>query len=298
MGGSRFLIRLLALVMVGGMASALLTACMGEVEQQVEPITLTLAGSTEMWPVMLALTNSYHERNPHVSFDLRRGGSSLGESWAATGQVDLATSALAYPDEELPPGLVRVPIALDGLTLVVHPNNPVNGLSMVQIRQIYGGRILDWAEVGGNPGEILLISREDGSGSRQLFEERVMGEERVSLTAIVMPTGEDVVRYVARQPQAVGYVGMAYGITLATAGDDPIPDGEGNLSTPLPQVKALNLEGYLPDVNSIAPQIYQLSRPLYLLHNNRNPADVQPFIDFILSPAGQSIVARYHVPIR
>lgn len=297
MGGARLRIRLLVLAMVGAMAGGLLTACLGEVADQAEPITLTLAGSTEMWPVTVALTSRFHEQNPHVSFDLRRGGSTLGESWAATGQVSLAISTLAYPDEDLAPGLVRIPIGLDGLTLVVHPSNPVSGLSLAQIRQIYSGRILDWAELGGNPGEILLISREDGSGSRQLFEERVMGEERVNLTAIVMPTSEDVVRYVARQPQAVGYVSMAY--VSATSGPSGVTaEGAEEITASLPPVKPLLVEGYLPDVNSVVPQLYPLSRALYLLHNNRNPAEVQPFIDFILSPAGQSIVARYHIPIR
>ena len=104
---------------------------------------------------------------------------------------------------------MRVPIGLDGLAVVVHPSNNIAGLSLVQLRDIFAGRLLDWQALGSDAGEILLVSREDGSGSRILFETRVMSDERVALTAVVMPTSQDVVDYVAKNPHAIGYVSRA-----------------------------------------------------------------------------------------
>ena len=106
--------------------------------------------------------------------------------------------------------LVRTPIGIDGLAVIVHPENSIAELSLVQLRDLYSGRVIDWQALGSDVGEVILVSREDGSGSRVRFEERVMGAERVSLTAVVMPTSEDVVAYVARNPQAIGYVSRGH----------------------------------------------------------------------------------------
>jgi len=250
------------------------------------PVTITIAGSTEMHPVLTELTAAYSERHPNVLFSLRGGGSILAEARLEKGQVDLAASTLFPMAETTPAQLLRVPIGLDAVAVIVHPSNPVAELTVGQLRDIYSGRALDWQDVGGEAGEIALVSREDGSATRMLFEERVMGGERVALTAVVMPTSEDVVRYVARYPQMIGYLTVAY------------VQADGPLAGEVPPVHLVALEERLPTYEEIASQRYYLTRPIFLLRRTSDTARLQPFIDFVLSPVGQEIVARYHVRIR
>jgi phosphate transport system substrate-binding protein len=188
---------------------------------------------------------------------------------------------------------VRIPIGLDGLAIIVHPTNIITDLSVVQLRALFSGDIFDWAELGGESGEVLLVSREDGSGSRALFEERVMGDEPVSLTAVVMPASADMVDYVAQNPLAIGYVSRAYVLDS-------------------PPVRIVSVEQQLPTLENIKSQRYFLIQPLYLLSraqgravlrsgtaSGRGPqGEAQAFIDFVLSPAGQAIVGRFHVRVR
>lgn len=122
-----------------------------------------------------------------------------------------------------------------------------------------------------------------------------MGDERVSLTAVVMPTSEDVVDFVAKNPAALAYVSRSHVV-------DWIP-GEERESTegaepPPAPVKVLRVEGLYPTRDAIASQEYALTQPLYLITNGAPAGRVRQFIDFVLSPAGQAIVARYHAPIR
>ena len=106
-----------------------------------------------------------------------------------------------------PAGLVRIPVGLDGIAVVVHTDNPVKALTLVQVRDLYRGRALNWAEVGGVASDVLLVSREDGSATRDLFEKRVMDKDRVALTAVVMSTQQQCSRVCGLPTRdAIGYV--------------------------------------------------------------------------------------------
>lgn len=262
------------------------------------PVNITIAGATAMQPVLFDLTAEYSRQHPHVRFEVRGGGSTVGEEWVRNGQAQLAASTLMEDDAITSSRaiggdrLVRIPIGIDGLAIVVHPTNAVTGLTMADLRALYSGRTLDWSDLGGESGEILLVSREDGSGSRILFERRVMGAEPVSLTAVVMPTSADVVAYVARNPQAIGYVSRAY-VTDALPGAT-----ERGERAPPSRVRVVALEGQLPTVASLREQSYVLAQPLFLISRGEPQGQVRLFIDFVLSPSGQAIVERYHARVR
>lgn len=270
-----------------------------EVASAPPPVTITIAGSTTMTPVLTALTAEFTRRHPQALFSLRGGGSTLGEQWAAAGQVDLAASNLLPPemvsDTETPtsarPTLVRVPIGVDGVAVIVHPRNDVAVLTLLQLRDLFSGHLLDWKDVGSSlkSGDgVLLISREDGSGTRLFFEDQVMGDERVALTAVVMPTSQDVVAYVADHPQAIGYVSAAY-----------LRDSRGELLTdPDAPVRIVPVEGLLPSPDNLRQQRYHLAQPIFLVSRAEPTGWVRQFVDFTLSPAGQQIVAKFHAPIR
>lgn len=269
-------------VLVTLLAALLLTTgCEAVAVSTPQPTVITIAGATAMRPVLRDLTAAFSQRRPDTLFDLRGGGSTLGQEQAAAGTVSLGATTLLAPDDGEPAdGLMRFPIGLDGIAVVVHPSNDVAGLSLVQLRDIYAGDVLNWMQLGGRDGEILLVSREEGSGTRTNFEERVMGDVPVSLTAVVMPTGEDVVDYVSRHPDAIGYVSMAY----THNADD--------------RARVVSVEDELPTLASVREQRYPLLQPLYLVSATQPTGRVQQFIDFVLSPTGQQIVARFHAPIR
>lgn len=261
------------------------------------PVLITIAGSTAMHPVLQELTDAFTQRYPNVIFTIGGGGSTLGEEQIAAGRINLAASTL-FPPESAPSGtarLVRIPIGVDGLALIVHAGNPTSDLTLEQLRRIYSGDILDWAEVGGDAGEIELVSREDGSGSRRLFEERVMQGEAVSLAAVVMPTSHDVVDYVAKTPLAIGYVSR--GLVMNNAAGAPSAPGSAATPTPL-RVHVVAVEGVVPSLTALREQNYALIQPLYLISRGQPRDWLRQFIDFVLSPAGQGIVARYHLPVR
>ena len=256
-----------------------------------------IAGASAMQPVLYELTTAFTRQHPAVLFEVAGGGSTTGEERVLAGQVDLAASTLLSPT--VPTAARRTPIGLDGLAIIVHENNPIAALTLTQLQALYGGRLFTWAEVGGAADEVLLISREDGSGSRQLFEARVMGEEPVALTAVVMPTSGDVVDYVAKHPNALGYVSRAYVLAVIDQAASPATEVATPDAARRPLgVKVVALDGQLPTAQAIQTQRYPLIQPLYLVSRTRPTGWLQQLIDFTLSPAGQAIVARYHGRVR
>ena len=257
---------------------ALLAAC-GRPLEPPAPVHLRIAGSTSMQPLLENLAEAYSRRYKHVTIEVEGGGSRLGVKLARERRVDLGASSRP-PSEEGPSAaapLWSTPIALDGIAIVVHSRNPVKDLTMLQVRDIFSGRILNWKEVGGRDGEIAVVSREEGSGTRQTFEEMAMGGRRVTPTAVVMPGSQAVVEYVAEHPEAIGYVSM------------------GHLS---PQVKALAIEGVVPTPGSVEGGEYQLIRPLFLVAAEEPTGEARAFVDFALSPAGQAIVGERYGRVR
>jgi phosphate transport system substrate-binding protein len=260
-----------------------------------------------MHPVLHDLAAEYARRQPHVQVVVHGGGSTLGEEQVTAGRIDLAAVALLPPETSAaaPPGfsavrsqLMRTPIGVDGLAIVVHGSNPVEALSLQQLQDLFAGRLLDWQELGGAPGEIMLVSREDGSGTRLLFEERVMGEEPVSLTAVVMPTSADVVEYVSKTPSAIGYVSRSWVLEALTAAQgESVRDADAE-NGGVRSLRVLRVEGYLPTLDTLRTQTYPLIQPIYLISRGEPRGTARQFIDFVLSPAGQAVVGRYHLRVR
>ncbi|MEM7131706.1 MAG: substrate-binding domain-containing protein [Chloroflexota bacterium] len=210
--------------------------------------------------------------------------------------------------------IVRIPIGLDAIAIVVHATNDIQDLSLMEVQAIYSGRVLDWSELGGQDNEILLISREESSGTRQLFEERIMRDEEVSLTAVVMPSHADVLRYVASHPTAIGYLSRSYilseerqngSASVGPTGSTPQPFGTQSrnsflaaFSNDLAKVKPVQLDGQEPTIEAILSQQYYLVYPLFLLSRGEPTGWPALFIEFVLGPSGQTIVQRYHAPVR
>jgi len=248
---------------------SLLTACVATVEPH-PPVHLEMAGSTSMQSLMEELAAAYESRYDYVTIDINGRGSMLGLEALRDGIVDVALVSRELPSEE-EESLRTTVIAYDAIAILVNDGNAVNSLSSQQLRDIFGGDKLLWSEVGGEEMDIQILSREDGSGTREAFEEMVMEGRRVTLTAIVVPGNHAGGQYVAEDPLAIAY---------ASAVDIPLG------------ARPLRIDGVGPDLQAVTQGDYPLIRPFVLVTKQRNSDEVQAFVNFVLSPAGQVIVGR------
>ncbi|MDH4207914.1 MAG: phosphate ABC transporter substrate-binding protein [Anaerolineae bacterium] len=247
----------------------LLTSCAATVEPP-SAVQLELAGSTSMQGLVEELAGAYTGRYDWVSIDIDPRGTQLGLEALRGGAVDVALVSRELRPEETQ-GLEAVVIAYDAVAVIVNSQNPVDDLTTAQLRNIYSGQILVWSELGGQEADIQVVSREDGSGTREAFEGAMMQGEDVTTMAVVMPGSEAMGHFVEGNPLAVGYR-SSVGIPLGT--------------------RALRIEGVGPGVQAVAQGTYPLLRPFLLVIRQDAGQDERSFVDFVLSPAGQVIVGQ------
>jgi len=242
-------------------------------------VHLRLAGSTSMQPLMETLTEAYSSRYEYVTFALESRNSQVGLDALHDGAIDIALVSGEMGPEEMG-GLLTTSIARDGIAILVTGENPTSALTLEELRSIFAGEILSWEKVGGQEGvhphdspreDIQVVSREEGSGTRRVFEAFIMEGKRVTSTALVMPTNGAASEYIAQMPRAVGYASMA-----------DLPSS----------VRALRIDGVEPSPATVSSGEYPLVRPFLLVTGKRPHQEVQAFIDFCLSPAGQAIVEK------
>jgi len=236
---------------------------------------LNVAGSTSVQPLAEKLAEAFTAANPQVEIDVQGGGSSVGVKSAGDGTVDIGTASRKVKDEEMQtyPDLVVTTIARDGIAAIVHPDVAVDGLTKEQVRDIFAGVITNWKEVGGADRPIVVVSREEGSGTRSAFQEMVMGGEEPPIvdTAILQPSNGAVRTTVASTPDSIGYISFGY---LDNS------------------VKALAINGVAPTVENALNGTYPVVRPFNMLTKGEPAGLAKAWLDWILSDAGQQIVAQ------
>jgi len=228
---------------------------------------LVVAGSTSVQPFADHWAERYMHEYPGRVVNVQGGGSSAGIQAARDGAADIGTSSRELRPEEK--DLLEIIVARDGLAVVVHPRNGVEGLSLEQVRNIFVGNITDWATVGGTRGEITVVTREEGSGTRGAFQEMVMKADRISRRAIVQDSNGTVREIVASAPLSIGYISL--GLV-----DD--------------RVKAVRIDGVEPSFENIEKKKYRLVRPFLFVTNGIPSPAAQAFIDFVLSRPVQEMV--------
>ncbi len=169
------------------------------------PPTVRVVGSSDMAPLLPTIRNRIAAHIPNADVRYVPTNSTAGVRLLREGLADIALVSDLPAD--LPDDLLVIPVGEDDVVLIVYPDVQVPPLSPNVVRRIFEGHYLNWTEVGGNDFPIRLVSREKGSGTRALFERVIMENSNVALTAVVMPSAEDVVHYVRRHEGAVGYVG-------------------------------------------------------------------------------------------
>ncbi len=168
------------------------------------PMLVRVVGSSDMAPYVEVLRTSGKSLGQDIDIRYVPTNSSTGLRLLAEGQAEVAL--VSWLPQSLPEGIVAYPVGEDDIALILHPRVGVDALSLEEVRRVFEGRYLSWAELGGAEVPVRLVSREEGSGTRVVFTHLVMEGAPVALSAIVMPSAQNVVDYVARHEGAVGYV--------------------------------------------------------------------------------------------
>jgi phosphate transport system substrate-binding protein len=233
--------------------------------------TVTVAGSTSVNPLMELLTAEYKKSHSNVTFNISATGSGDGIKAVPAETAEVGMSSRELSAAEKGTGIEEILIAIDGIAVIVNPANPLSNLTVDQIRSIYTGAVTDWSQVGGRAGKIAVVSREPGSGTRGAFEEIVKFQDKLVNGATEFDGTGAVIAEISRNADAIGYISL------------------GSVSS---AVKALNVDGTAATTANVINGTYKISRPfLLLIKKGRNlHAETKAFLDWILTPPGQSIV--------
>jgi len=241
-----------------------------------------LAGSTTVQPLAEVLAEAYMAQNPNVKIEIQGGGSSVGVTSVGEGTVDIGNASRAVKSSELEkfPNLQVFTIAYDGIAIVTNPGVELPSLTVEQVRDIFSGDITNFSEVGGPDATIVVVSREEGSGTRAAFEELVMavGEEKAIFEKALLQQSNGQVRTtVASTPNSIGY--LSFGFLDESVNTVSINDVE-------------------PTVANVKNGSYPIYRPLNMLTNGAPNELSEAFLAYILSPLGQEIVAEDYITVQ
>lgn len=221
-------------------------------------------GSTSMEKVIGMLGEAFEASNGGVTFTYNPTGSGSGIQAVSEGRCDIGLSSRSLKDEEKDSGLTETVLAYDGIAVIVHPDNPVQDLTVEDIAGIYTGKITNWKDIGGEDAEIVVIGREAGSGTRDGFESITGTEDACSYRQELTSTG-DVITAVSQNPGAIGYA------SLASVKDS---------------VRALSVGGVAPSEDTVKNGSYVIQRPFVLVTKTDTPLSnaAQKFFDFAIAP--------------
>jgi phosphate transport system substrate-binding protein len=238
-------------------------------------VTLKLYATTATAPLVADLTGHYSLFDPAFRFEILTGNYQIMLDRLTAGEMPYFISNHLPIESQTSLGLWAAPIGQDGIAIITHPDTPIAGLSLEQLRDIYQGRIGNWSNLTGADIDIIVISREEGSGTRAEFEQQVMGTRRTTQAARIAPSSETVITSVANLPGSIGYVSISY-----------LDDS----------VKALAIDNITPTLEHIGDNTYPLRSTLFVVGLAEPEAHYRAFIGWIQSPAGQSVVAQHYAP--
>ena len=253
-------------------------------------------GSDTIVNLALAWAEKYQGDRPEVRISVTGGGSGTGIASLINGTVDIANASRQIKGEEVDEAKsngiepVEHTIARDAIAVIVNPENPVSQLTLKQISDIYSGEINNWQEVGGEDRPIVRLSRETNSGTHVYFLEVVLRlgskEDKTlfSTNTLLLPSSEGIIAEVRQNPNAIGYDGLGY-----------VPKDLKMIAI----AKEAGGEYVLPSIPTVNDKTYPIARDLYMYTNGQPTGIVKEYLDWILSPEAQQIVADLgFVPVK
>ncbi len=283
---------ILVFVLLAGSCLAGLCACQhqmanGGATVPARAATIQNKGSDTMVNLALAWAEAYAKARPDVHIAVTGGGSGTGIAALINRTVDLANASRRIKDEERAEaeanGVVPVEhtVAGDAIAVLVHPSNPIGGLTIPELSAVFSGKITNWSELGGEDRPIVLVSRESNSGTHVFFLETIVRQGKsgdktlFSPDTLLMPSSEGISAEVRQNPNAIGYDGLGY-VT---------PDQKV-----LGVARAAGKPYVLPTVASAQDGSYPIARGLYMYTVGEPQGEVRAYLDWIMGPAGQTIV--------
>jgi phosphate transport system substrate-binding protein len=244
--------------------------------------TVTLSGSTTVQPIAQAAAEQFMKKNSGANVTVQGGGSSVGITQVSEGSVNIGDSSRELTDQEKSKGLVDNKIAYDVIVLITNKGVSVSNLTMDQAKGIFLGTIKNWSEVGGPNEPIVVIIRDSSSGTREMFDQKVLGKTStnpVSPIAGAQETNSNgiMVQKVASTPNAIGYCSYGY------------------LNS---NINPLKLDGVTANLSNAVNNTYPLGRYLHMFTKGQPTGATKTFVDFVLSPDFQNnTVAKEYIPV-
>lgn len=245
---------------------------------------LVIKGSTTVLPIAQKCSEAYMKENPDVKISISGGGSGNGIKALIDGSTDIADSSRFIKGKEVKlaveKGRYPVPfaVAYDCIVPVVHPTNNMVNITVMQLKDIYMGKIKNWKEIGGPDRPIVVVSRDTSSGTYEVWAKKVMKKKRVFPGALLQASNGAVAQAVAKNKNAIGYIGIGY-----------INDS----------VSPLTVNGIKGTNETTLNGTFPISRPLYMFTNNWPTGEAANFLNFVMHPEkGQKYVAESgYVPL-
>jgi phosphate transport system substrate-binding protein len=229
---------------------------------------MDIVGSTSVQPLAEELADAYAANNTNIKISVQGGGSGMGIRSTHQGITDIGMSSKEL-DASNNQNITQIELGKEGIVVAVANENNISDLSTDQIKGIFNGNITNWKEVGGKDQEIHVITREEGSGTRDAFQSLIMGKTKILSTAVVQSSTESVKQAVSTDPGAIGYISFAH------MGSD---------------VKGISVNGVYPSEETISNGDYKLQRPFLFLVKGKPTGEVKKFLEWVKSPEGTKII--------
>ena len=248
-----------------------------------------IKGSDTVLPVAQQTAERFMNQHPDTRVTVTGGGTGVGISALLDNTTDIAMASRPIKFSEkmkiksAGEDVAEIVVAYDALAVVAHPSNPVKQLTRQQLEDIFRGKITNWKQVGGDDRKIVVYSRETSSGTYEFFKESVLKNKNYMASSLSMPATGAIIQSVSQSKGAIGYVGLAY---------------------VSPRVKTLSVsydgKHYAaPTVENATNKTYPIVRPLYYYYNVKKKAEIDPLVQYILSPDGQDIIKKSgYIPVK
>jgi phosphate transport system substrate-binding protein len=243
---------------------------------------VTIKGSDTMVILGQRLAEEYMTRKPGTVVQVNGGGSGTGIAALINGTVDLAMASRPMKDDEKAKArqargadMVEHPVALDGLGVFVHASNPIQHLTIAQVKDIFQGKVRNWSEIGGPNAPLVLYGRESSSGTYDYFREHVLGKEDFAPAVQTLQGTAAIINAVGHDRNGIGYGGIAYAKEVRAIG-----------------ISAEGKPPVAPSESTVADGSYPLARKLFLYYPANAPERVTSFAQWAVTPEAQALVTK------
>lgn len=241
--------------------------------------TLDIAGGTAHIPVMKEAAQKIMTFNPKVKITIAAGGTGVGVQKVGEGMVGIGNTGRALSQAEIEKfGLKSFPFAIDGVAVAVNPENPVSELTSSQVQDIFSGKIKNWKEVNGKDAAVNLYTRDEASGTREVFWDILLKKGQVDQSANVVASNGAMKLAIAKDSNGIGYVGI------------------GHVDK---TVKGIKLDGKIPSQENAADGSYKVTRKLYMNTKGEPQGLIKAFIEYVQGPDGVAFIEKSgYIPLK